>query len=104
MLNDGFEVQLAYDGDAGIEQAKSFQPEVIVTDYMMPRMDGLTMVRSLREDGMNVPIILTTAVPEEKFDDELRRQFDVYIGKPFTEADLLKALRDSMAGAAKPET
>lgn len=89
----GFTVQLAHDGDEGIAKARDFEPQVIVTDYMMPRVDGLTMVRTLRDEGIRPPVIVTTAVPEKDFDPELRQQFDLYIGKPFTEEELLEALR-----------
>lgn len=93
MESRGFKVQLAHDGDEGIARARSFEPQIIVTDYMMPKVDGLTMVRALRDEGIQAPVIVTTAVPETDFDPELRRQFDLYLGKPFTEEELLAALR-----------
>lgn len=93
LQSSGFDVQLAHDGDEGIAQARDFQPQVIVTDYMMPKVDGLTMIRALREAGLDVPVIVTTAVPEEDFSPELRRQFDLYLGKPFSEEELVETLR-----------
>jgi DNA-binding response OmpR family regulator len=93
MQSSGFNVQLAYDGEQGIAQARSFRPQIIVTDYMMPRVDGLTMLRIMRDEGINAPVIVTTAVPERDFAPEVRQQFDLYLGKPFTEEELLDALR-----------
>ena len=45
----GFEVLLATDGKAGLEAARTANPELILTDWMMPRMDGVTMVKNLRQ-------------------------------------------------------
>jgi len=98
MLDHGFDVQLAHDGDDGIAQGRDFQPQVIVTDYMMPRIDGLTMIRALRDAGIHVPVIVTTAVPEDDFTPELRQQFDLYLGKPFTEEELVAAVHQLAAG------
>jgi len=93
MQSSGFNVQLAHDGEEAIAQAREFKPEIIVTDYMMPRVDGLTMIRTLRDAGLDVPVIVTTAVPEEDFDPDLRQLFDLYLGKPFTEEELVETLR-----------
>ena len=48
MQNSGFDVQLAHDGDEVVAHARDFQPEIIVTDYMMPRVDGYDVARSIR--------------------------------------------------------
>ncbi|SDH21783.1 Response regulator receiver domain-containing protein [Pelagibacterium luteolum] len=93
MESEGYRVQLAHDGDEGLELASSFNPQIIVTDYMMPRLDGLSMVRKLREAGVTVPVIVTTAVPEESLSPELQEQYDIYLGKPFTDAEIIDALR-----------
>jgi len=102
MLDSGFSVQLAHDGDEGVLQGRHFQPQVIVTDYMMPTMDGLTMIRALRDAGVRVPVIVTTAVPEKDFGPELRGEFDLYLGKPFTEEELVDAVRQLAADGSGP--
>lgn len=93
MLRFGYTVDLAFDGEEGLEHGRRDKPEVIVTDYMMPRMDGVTMVRRLRDEGIGVPVIVTTAIPEADFAPSQRDTFDVYIGKPFAEERLIEALR-----------
>lgn len=99
MVSEGFQVQLAHDGDEGLEYASSFNPQIIVTDYMMPRMDGLSMVRKLREVGITAAVIVTTAVPEESLSLDLQDQYDLYVGKPFSDAEIIGALRRfSMTG------
>lgn len=92
LVDEGFSVELAFDGSEGLEKASQFVPDIIVTDYMMPKLDGLGMVGILREQGIDAPVIVTTAVPEEKLAPELLSNVDLYLGKPFTEAELVDAL------------
>lgn len=97
LLDAGYIVALAHDGEEGVAQAVSFLPEVIVTDYMMPRMDGPSMLKELENRGLKVPVVLTTAVPEQDITDDVRSQFDVYLPKPFSERDLLAAVNGLLA-------
>jgi CheY-like chemotaxis protein len=92
LLEEGFVVELAFDGVDGVEKALRFDPDLIVTDYMMPKLDGFCMIEALRDKGIFAPVIVTTAVPEAKLTPTMRSQFDLYLGKPFTERDLLEAL------------
>ena len=60
---ENFEVILAKDGDEGLKMALEARPDLILLDIIMPRMDGMTMMKRLRETnawGKNVPIILLT--------------------------------------------
>ena len=65
LVESGYIVALAHDGEEGVARALSFLPQVIVTDFMMPRMDGPAMLKELLYRGIKVPVVLTTAVPEE---------------------------------------
>jgi CheY-like chemotaxis protein len=94
----GYTVELAHDGEEGIAQARRFRPEVIVTDYMMPRMDGLSMLRALRREGITAPVVMTTAVPEKDFQPAARGEFDAYVGKPFDEDRLLEIVAGLAGG------
>ncbi len=58
----GHTVVLASNGAAGLEQAIATEPELILTDYMMPRMNGLQMIKALGQNGNVTPTILATAV------------------------------------------
>ena len=59
----GFEVELAHDGQEGVEKARSAAPDVILLDMNLPVMDGWTVARTLREDAgtARIPIIALTA-------------------------------------------
>jgi len=60
--DEGFEVHQARDGVQGLETAVVKKPDLILLDIIMPRMDGITMLKKLREDlwGKEVPVILLT--------------------------------------------
>lgn len=90
----GHHVIEAIDGEEGLKIARQEQPELIITDYMMPRMNGLDMIEKLRQDGFDRPIVLATAIPEK--DLPTRPQYDAYLHKPYREKDLLALLRRLM--------
>lgn len=94
ILEDGgHSVIVAADGEAGLLQARDVNPDVIITDYMMPRMDGLSMIRAIREEGMTTPILLATSVSKESIEQNPHRLHDAYLRKPYGEDDLLEAVR-----------
>jgi DNA-binding response OmpR family regulator len=90
---EGFAVLLATDGREGLVQVEKETPDLIITDLMMPRMDGVTMIAQLRERGVTSPIVLTTWVPEEKVTSNRHQAYDVFLPKPFSDADLLTVVR-----------
>lgn len=91
--DEGHTVVMAPHGEAGLEQARAVKPDLIITDYMMPRMDGLSMIRVLREEGVATPILLATSIPERSIQQNPHQLFDAYLGKPYREVDLLEAVR-----------
>lgn len=86
----GYHVTLAMDGREGLQIALQDQPELIITDFMMPKMSGLELIQRLREAGFSPPIILATSIPEASLPD--RSGYDAYIAKPYREAELLAAV------------
>jgi len=86
----GYHVTVAMDGREGLQIALQDQPELIITDFMMPKMSGLELIKELREGGFTQPIILSTSIPEASLPD--RSGYDAYIAKPYREADLLAAV------------
>lgn len=88
----GYHVTIAGDGREGLRIACQDQPEVIITDFMMPRMDGLELIRQLRAGGFTRPIILATSIPEESL--PVRAGYDAYVQKPYREEELLRAILD----------
>ena len=92
----GYEVITAKDGSEGFEKACSQKPDLILLDIIMPKIDGLTVLRQLRvEDSTcKLPIILLTAKSgiDDIFEAELYRTTD-YIVKPFDLNELLKLIK-----------
>jgi CheY-like chemotaxis protein len=87
----GHHVMEAIDGEEGLKIARQEQPELIITDYMMPRMNGLEMIERLREGGFEGPIVLATAVSEENL--PFRPRYDAYLSKPYREKELLAVVQ-----------
>lgn len=84
MLEDnGHYVLIAHDGQEGLERALKEQPEIVITDYMMPRMSGIEMIRRLRGAGFEGAIIVSSAVGVNG------AEFDFYLKKPYVERDLV---------------
>jgi CheY-like chemotaxis protein len=96
----GYEIAVAHDGDEGLHKAQSVPPDLIITDVMMPKLDGWALVKKLRSkpELAFVPVIFLTALGS---DEDRIRGFrlgaDDYLAKPFRfeELDLrvAKALR-----------
>jgi two-component system, OmpR family, response regulator MprA len=86
----GYEVELAADGMEAIRAVSARTPELVVLDVMMPGVDGFGVVRRLRQDGIDVPILLLTArdaVPDRV--TGLTTGADDYLVKPFALEELL---------------
>lgn len=94
----GFEVAVAYDGCEAIEAVRRACPDVLVTDIMMPHMDGYTLVRRLREEGYEVPVLFLTA---RSATEDVVRGFetggDDFLRKPFAIDELIVRVK-ALAG------
>ncbi len=89
----GFEVLLATDGEAGLKAARERQPDLLVLDLMLPKLDGLAVCRALRRES-DVPILLLTARTTEA--DRLAGLglgADDYVTKPFSPRELVLRIR-----------
>lgn len=90
-----YNVETAEDGIIGIEKVKSFQPDLIICDIMMPKMDGYEVFHWLQEDTKTaqIPFIFLTAKSENTdVRNGMRIGADDYLIKPFEEEDLLNAI------------
>jgi DNA-binding response OmpR family regulator len=90
----GYTVDVAYDGVEGEARALSTTYDLLVVDWMMPRQDGLTMVKRVREAGVHCPILMLTALTDVK--DRVRgldAGADDYLTKPFSFDELFARLR-----------
>ncbi len=89
LQNEGFEVEIAGDGVEGYEKYKSFSPDIILLDIMMPKMNGFEVCEKIREESV-VPIIMLTARAEESDKVKgLELGADDYVVKPFGVKELV---------------
>jgi two-component system, OmpR family, alkaline phosphatase synthesis response regulator PhoP len=87
---EGYDVDVADDGLKGLERARHWAPNLIVLDLMLPGMDGYRVLRSLRAEGIDTPVLILTARGEEA--DKVmgfRHGADDYVTKPFGVLELL---------------
>lgn len=80
-INDSFyKVVIAKDGIEGLNKYKTFKPDIIITDIMMPKLDGLDMTIKIKEIDSNIPIIVLSAHSDK---EKLLKAIDVGINKYF---------------------
>jgi len=103
---EGYDVAVAADGPTGLSLARSSSPDLIILDLMLPGVDGYRVLASLREDGVDTPVLILSARGEEA-DKVLgfRLGADDYVAKPFGLLELLARVdallrRASAVGAA----
>ena len=87
---EGYRVELAADGPSGLQLARSTEPDLIILDLMLPRLDGYVVLRTLREEGCEMPVLILSARGEEA--DKVRGfrlGADDYVAKPFGLLELL---------------
>jgi two-component system response regulator MprA len=90
---EGYDVRVALDGEAAIDEAGVFEPDAVVLDLGLPRLDGVEVCRRLRDDG-DVPILILTARDAlEARVEGLDSGADDYLVKPFERDELLARLR-----------
>jgi len=90
----GYEVLTAQDGAEGFTLAREVEPDVIVSGYEMPRVNGLSMLEALHSAGIYIPFILMTAEGSEALAVRaLRMGVNDYLVKPFSGEELLLALQ-----------
>jgi len=90
----GYQVDVVYDGDQGLEMAESGLYDLIVLDRMLPGKDGVTIIKELRRQGMHRPVLFLTAkdAPADRVEG-LDAGADDYLIKPFSTEELLARLR-----------
>jgi DNA-binding response OmpR family regulator len=102
----GYEVATAADGYKAVGLARTFGPDLIVLDLMIPKMDGYSVCRLLKSGGMgDVPVIMFTA---RSSPEDVRRGIEMgasaYVTKPFEATTLLGKIEELLAAKAAPES
>jgi len=94
----GYEVVCASDGEEGWEVLQTFKPSIIITDYQMPRMDGLELISRIRGNAAtaDIPIIMLTAKGFELSHEATCGQFGVIavLPKPFSPRELFQRVEE----------
>src|SRR5215211_3628351 len=90
----GLRVRCSYDGLSGLEAVAKFDPAAVILDIMLPGMDGVGVLKKLRQQGNRVPVIMLTArdTPADKV-HSLDIGADDYLTKPFDTEELMARLR-----------
>ena len=102
---EGYETTVVGDGEAGLERLAAEDFDLVVLDVMLPGIDGIEVLRRLRQQGISAPVIMLTALAEE--DDRIRGLevgADDYLTKPFSPRELVlrvqSVLRRTQPGIA----
>jgi heavy metal response regulator len=91
---DGYQITVTYDGADGLKQALEGDYSLVILDVMLPKKDGLTVVRELREAGKHIPVLILTAkASTEDVVSGLDAGSDDYLTKPFAFAELTARVR-----------
>lgn len=103
---EGYAVELAVEGGRGLELVRSWAPDLVVLDMMLPDMDGLQLLRTARKEGHQVPVLVLTARGQES--DKvvaLKLGADDYLTKPFGLLELLARVEALLrrSGASRPD-
>ena len=99
---EGYEYQSAMDGPGGLNAARTFKPDVIILDVMLPGMDGIELLANLRRE-LNVYVIMLTARSEET--DKivgLSVGADDYLTKPFSPRELIARIKAALRRIQSP--
>ncbi|RXJ63752.1 DNA-binding response regulator [Halarcobacter anaerophilus] len=88
-----FSFTIANNGEEGLEKYKKINPDIIITDIMMPKLDGLEMTKRIREENETIPIIVLSAFSDK---EKLLKAIDIgitkYFIKPFDPEEVLEYL------------
>jgi len=94
---EGYEVSVASDGPQGLEAVRTWRPDLVLLDIMLPKTDGFEVCRQIRHMGKTMPILMLTARGQEV--DKVRGLelgADDYITKPFGVAELLARIKAAL--------
>lgn len=102
---EGYAVDVATDGQEGLQRARASEPDLIILDLMLPELDGYRVLQALRREGRRMPVLVLTARGEET--DKvlgLRLGADDYVTKPFGVLELLARVEALLRRARMPST
>jgi diguanylate cyclase (GGDEF)-like protein/PAS domain S-box-containing protein len=102
LVSAGYEVVVAGDGEEGLAKAKAEHPSLVITDVLMPGVDGFQFLRKVRGDDSlkDVPVIFYTGSYLDKQDEELARKIGVsrYMIKPVEAPEIIRTVKEVLSG------
>jgi two-component system response regulator MtrA len=102
LVADGHDAVVVHDGRAALEHARRRQPDLLVLDVMMPRLDGLHVCRTLRDESDVLVLMLTARTTEDDLLLGLEVGADDYLTKPYSPRELVARVRTLLRRAARP--
>ena len=93
---EGYDVQTAADGTAGLQAARAFKPDIVILDIMLPGMDGLELLQHLRRESQTYVILLTAKTEETDKIVGLSVGADDYVTKPFSPRELTARVKAAL--------
>jgi two-component system alkaline phosphatase synthesis response regulator PhoP len=99
---EGYEVQTAADGIAGLKAARTFKPDLVILDLMLPGMDGLELLAALRRETNTYVILLTAKTEEVDKIVGLSIGADDYVTKPFSPRELVARIKAALRRQQQP--
>ena len=104
LVYEGFDVVTAQNGEEALDKIHTEQPDLAVLDWMMPKMDGISVVETLREVDSGIPIMMLTARDAVEFRVQgLESGADDYLVKPFAPAELVARI-NTLLRRANPKS
>jgi DNA-binding response OmpR family regulator len=102
LRHEGLDVRTVEDGREALPTVRSWQPDLVILDLMLPGMDGFEILRGIRGDGRDVPVLILSARGEEQ--DKIRGfrlDADQYVTKPFSLVELLERVHALLRRAGR---
>ncbi len=95
LVRSGYDVLSANDGKTGLEMYRKFKPDLVLTDYRMPGMDGLDLLKKIRNEDESTPVLMLTAYGAvETYLKSLSLGVYEYINKPINPKELIRILEN----------
>jgi len=105
LQEEGYNVEVAYDGKKGLELLKEFNYDIVLLDLMIPEVDGLQLLKNIRSWGIHTPVLIITAKSsKEDVVKGLDMGSDDYLTKPFSFEELLARVRALLRRSRKADT
>src|SRR5512137_2472120 len=93
----GYRAVLAVDGVEGVQLALEQKPDLIILDMKLPKLDGMDVLHALKDNGLNIPVIMVTAHGSEQIAVEaFRLGVRDYVPKPFEVSNMIKIIEHAL--------